>query len=48
MPKMSDNRFEKTIREFDAVNSQDPHKEKVDGVEMPKELIYGHRMSEMW
>lgn len=42
---MAVNRFEETIREFDAINSQDPHKEIENGKEMPKELLYGHRMT---
>lgn len=42
---MTENRFKKTIREFDAINAQDPHQEMVEGVPMPKELIYGQRMT---
>jgi hypothetical protein len=40
-------RFERTIDLFDAANAADPNKEIVDGREMPKELVYGQRMSEM-
>lgn len=39
--------FDRTIMAFDAANAQDPHQEMVDGKPMPKELIYGQRMSEM-
>ncbi|MEM9073606.1 MAG: DUF4202 domain-containing protein [Myxococcota bacterium] len=42
---MSD-RFEQAIARFDAANAEDPHHEIVDGDEVPKELIYGKRMSE--
>ncbi|MEX2591262.1 MAG: DUF4202 domain-containing protein [Anditalea sp.] len=44
---MTGNRFENTIKEFDAVNALDPHKEMVDGTEGPKELLYSQRMTEM-
>ena len=40
-------RFEKALAEFDAANADDPNKELADGREVPKELIYGRRMSEM-
>lgn len=40
-------RFERAIALFDAANAADPNKEIVDGKEMPKELIYAQRMSEM-
>jgi hypothetical protein len=40
-------RFERAIALFDAANAADPNKETVDGKEMPKELIYAQRMSEM-
>jgi len=39
------NRLEQTLAEFDAVNSQDPNIEMVDGKEVPKELIYSQRMT---
>ena len=35
------------MQEFDAVNAQDPHTETVDDKEVPKELLYSQRMSEM-
>ncbi|WP_200980360.1 DUF4202 domain-containing protein [Echinicola sp. 20G] len=44
---MQANKFERTIEEFDVINAQDPHKELVNGAEIPKELVYGHRMSGM-
>ena len=31
---------------IDQVNSRDPNREQVDGQELPKELVYGQRMSE--
>jgi hypothetical protein len=40
-------RFERAIALFDAANAADPNKEHVDGQEMPKELLYARRMSEM-
>ena len=30
---------------FDAMNEEDPHLEVVNGAEVPKELVYGRRMS---
>ncbi len=41
------NRFDRTIAAFDAANAEDPHQEEVDGKMLPKELVYGQRMSEM-
>ncbi|MFC4874476.1 DUF4202 domain-containing protein [Negadavirga shengliensis] len=41
------NRFKSTIEDFDKINKEDPHKELVNGKEVPKEWIYGVRMSEM-
>ncbi|MFW6050931.1 MAG: SelT/SelW/SelH family protein [Myxococcota bacterium] len=32
---------------FDAVNAEDPRRETVDGNEVPKELLYARRMTEM-
>lgn len=40
-------RFERAIALFDDANAADPNKEMVEGKEMPKELIYAQRMSEM-
>jgi hypothetical protein len=39
-------RYEEAIRRFDQANAQDPTTETVDGEQVPKELIYGRRMSE--
>jgi hypothetical protein len=44
---MSGKKFENTVKEFDAINSQDPHKETVDGKEVSKELLYSQRMTKM-
>ncbi|QDH79212.1 DUF4202 domain-containing protein [Echinicola soli] len=44
---MAGNKFENTIAAFDAINAEDPHMEIVKGKEMPKELLYGHRMTGM-
>ena len=44
---MMGEKFYKTIEEFDAVNAQDPHREMVQGNEVPKELLYSQRMTEM-
>lgn len=40
-------RFDRAIALFDAANAADPNKEVVEGSEMPKELVYARRMSEM-
>ncbi|WPP49006.1 DUF4202 domain-containing protein [Catalinimonas niigatensis] len=40
-------RFARTLAAFDAANTEDPHQEEVEGKMMPKELVYGQRMSEM-
>jgi len=39
------NQIRKAIEAFDKANSQDPNIELVNGIEMPKELIYGQRMT---
>lgn len=39
--------LENTYTAIDVANSQDPNKETIDQKEVPKELIYGQRMSEM-
>ncbi|GAB3649676.1 hypothetical protein GCM10028791_15640 [Echinicola sediminis] len=44
---MTATRFDKTIEEFDKINAEDPNMESVNGKEIPKELVYGHRMSGM-
>jgi hypothetical protein len=38
-------RLEEAFRRFDAANAEDPNNEQVDGKPVPKELIYGRRMS---
>lgn len=43
---MSESKYDKAIRAFDEANRQDPNKETVNGKEVPKELIYGERMTE--
>jgi hypothetical protein len=40
-------RFSETIQAFDDANRQDPHLERVGGEEVPKELLYAQRMTEM-
>lgn len=40
-------RFERAIALFDAANAADPNRETIDGKEVPKELLYAQRMSEM-
>lgn len=39
-------RLEKAFITFDAYNSNDPHLEKADGEDVPKELLYARRMTE--
>lgn len=38
-------RLDDAIRRFDKANAEDPNTELVDGREVPKELLYGQRMS---
>lgn len=38
-------RLEEALRRFDEANSEDPNTESVDGEAVPKELVYGQRMS---
>jgi len=38
-------RFDDAIRRFDEANAEDPILETVDGEELPKEILYGRRMS---
>lgn len=40
-------RFNKTIAAFDALNTQDPNLQTVNGIAHPKELVYAQRLSEM-
>ncbi|MEJ1469923.1 MAG: DUF4202 domain-containing protein [Candidatus Sedimenticola sp. (ex Thyasira tokunagai)] len=39
--------FEKTVELIDAANREDPNMESSGGESVPKELLYGERMSEM-
>ncbi len=38
-------RFDDAIRGFDDANAEDPVLERVEGEDLPKELVYGRRMS---
>lgn len=38
-------RFDDAIRGFDDANAEDPFLERVEGEDLPKELVYGRRMS---
>jgi hypothetical protein len=38
-------RLDEAFERFDAANAEDPNTERVEGVEVPKELVYGQRMS---
>ena len=40
-------RFNNTIAAFDAMNAQDPNLITINGVDLPKELVYAQHMSEM-
>jgi len=40
-------RFSETIQAFDEANRQDPHLERVGEQQVPKELLYAQRMTEM-
>lgn len=44
---MSQDRFQQTISEIDELNSKDPHLESNGNIMVPKELLYGQRMSVM-
>lgn len=39
--------FQAAIAAFDRANAEDPNKERFEGKEYPKELLYAQRMSEM-
>jgi hypothetical protein len=39
-------KLQRALDAFDRANAADPHVELVDGQEVPKELVYGRRMSE--
>lgn len=42
-----DTRFILAVARFDAANAEDPNRERVDGHERPKELVYAERMTSM-
>ncbi len=39
-------RFEEAIRRFDTANAADPNREVMDGVELPRELLYALRLTD--
>ncbi len=43
---MNRNRLEQAFDAIDRYNARDPHTETTDGKQMPKELLYGHRMTD--
>ena len=45
MTLTSTDRFRRAVERFDGANAEDPHRELVDGVEQPKELVYARRMT---
>ncbi len=44
---MTLSKFELAIQAFDKANAEDPNIEVAEGIQVPKELLYGQRMSEM-
>ena len=44
---MSQQKLDKAIELIDAANSEDPNMESSDGKEVPKELLYSQRMTDM-
>lgn len=44
---MVKDRFHRILEDIDQTNSEDPHLEKKGDTEVPKELLYGQRMSAM-
>ena len=44
---MSQQKLDKAIELIDAANSEDPNMEISDGKEVPKELLYSQRMTDM-
>ena len=44
---IANERYARAVELFDGANAEDPNKETAEGREWPKELLYGHRMSEM-
>jgi len=43
---MPNEQFEKAFTTFDAYNANDPNLEQFEGKEVPKELLYGQRMTD--
>ena len=41
----ADDRFRRAVERFDAANAEDPNRERADGAEHPKELVYARRMT---
>ena len=39
-------RFDRAIRRFDTANAADPNREVMDGVELPRELLYALRLTD--
>ncbi len=39
-------RLREALARFDQANAEDPNRERVDGVEQPRELVYAQRMTE--
>ncbi len=44
---MTQPQYQAALAAFDQANSEDPNRERVDGKEYPKELLYAQRMSKM-
>ena len=44
-PRLRVDRLQRALDAFDRANAADPNLENVDGKDLPKELIYGRRMS---
>lgn len=44
---MIKDRFHRILEDIDRINAEDPHLEKKGDTEVPKELLYGQRMSAM-
>jgi hypothetical protein len=42
---MSSEKLQQAYRAIDAYNAKDPHTESVDGKQIPKEVLYGQRMT---
>ena len=41
----STDRFRRAVERFDGANAEDPNRERVDGAEQPRELVYARRMT---